>query len=219
MIDEILLNLEDFRDEKYAKFQNKLIKTDMKILGIRTPVLRKFAKKVENLEFLKAKKREIYELNLLEAFVLSSINLEFKTKLEIYNKFIKRVDNWALIDAVKFKEFDRNMLFGEIKIWLISKDEFIKRAGYVNLLYHFVDERWLDFIFSIKDNNLAYYDTMGHAWLISECMARYPSKTFEFLKDRNLKEKTFKKAVSKSLDSFRVSEIYKQKLKGLRLKS
>lgn len=215
MIDEILLNLESFRDEKYAKFQSKLIKTEMKILGVRVPVLRKFAKGLESLEFLRAWKRGIYELNLLEGLVVSSINLEFKTRLEIYDEFIKKADNWALIDSVKFKGFDRDMLFKAIKVWLSSSDEFIKRAGYVNLVYHFVDDGWLEFIFGIEDKSVGYYDTMGHAWLISECMAKYPDKTFEFLKSRSLKERTFKKAVSKSLDSFRVSGFYKKELKKL----
>lgn len=215
-IEQILKDLSNHKDEKYANFQRKIIKTNLEILGIRTPCLRKIVKNLENIEFLKSDKREIYELNLLEGFVISSINLEFKTKLKFYESYIKRADNWALIDAVKFKKPNKDELFESIKIWLKSEDEFIKRAAYVNLLYHFVDNAYLEFIFSLPDENKFYYDMMGHAWLVSECMAKFPDESLKFLRNNKLNNKTLIKSITKCIESFRVEENHKKELINIR---
>lgn len=216
MIDGVLRSLNLEKDESYAKFQAKLIKTNLEILGVRVPKLRVMARNLENLEFLKADKKGIYELNLLEGIVLSSINLEFDKKLEIYESYLKRADNWALIDAVKFKNPDRIKLFNATKVWLKSRDEFVKRAGYVSLIYHFVDSGNLEYIFSLADTNEFYYDSMAHAWLICECMAKFPNKTLEFLKRQTLKKPTHNRAINKCLESLRVGSEFKEILKDIK---
>ncbi|NLY03655.1 MAG: DNA alkylation repair protein [Campylobacter sp.] len=216
MIDEILTSLKNESEHKYAKFSANLIKTDLEILGVRVPKLHRFAKNLMNEEFIKADKKGVYELVLLEGLVISKLKVPFKEKLKFYENYIYKADNWALIDSVKFKNPDKFMLLNELKIWLKDECEFVRRAGLVNLIYHFVDEEYLRFIFEIPDDNNFYYDMMAHAWLISECMAKFPAQTLNFMEHSHLKKYTHNTTVKKCCESLRVTQKNKELLKTLK---
>ena len=75
-IKQILLSL---ADEDYKKFHQKLIPNvdENKVLGVRTPKLRKLAKQLKNTElaneFLKSLPHEFYEENNLHAIIIAKI--------------------------------------------------------------------------------------------------------------------------------------------------
>lgn len=220
---EILEFLKTNSELKYKEFQSRIIPTKMEILGARMGKIRSLATKIlkslkssEILDILSMKSK-IYEISMLQGILLSEWNFEFSKKLEIYESFISLADNWALIDGVKFRnlsEFDKILLFKQLKIWLKNEDEFIKRAGFVNLTYHFVEDEYLDFIFSIPEISNYYYDRMAHAWLLSECMAKFPQNSLKFFSSNPLSKKTHNLAIQKSLESRRVVE--KELLKSLK---
>ena len=226
----ILEKLHSLKEINYKKFSQNLIATNLEILGVRMPNLKSLAKDIvkkgEALNFINSKKEEIYELVLLEGLVISYLNLDLKEKLKFYNNYIKKADNWALIDSVKiinstkFKEGEKELLLEYIKVWLKSQNkpnsEFIVRAGLINLLKYFVNLESLDLIFSLKFEENKYYIMMAHAWLLAECMTKFPKQTLDFMKDNNLDKETHNKAISKMRDSFRVKKEDKEILLSLK---
>lgn len=222
MIDNILKELNLLKDEKYKKSNQKLIFTKQEILGVKVPALRKIAKDISKdkaLEFIKLKKPNIFEMILLEGLVIGYAKFEFKTKIMFYEKYIQKVDNWAGIDCVNLnpkKLQDREILITHIKIWLDDETEFIARAGLTNLLQHYVQKEYLDYIFNIKVKNNEYYSMMAHAWLISVCVVKFPDETINFLRQKTLNKITHNKAISKCIDSYRISQENKNILKELR---
>ena len=216
-MNEILNILNNLKTQKQKTFIQKSIFTKYKILGVKTPHLRKIAnnlcKNLNNsnlLNFINSDD-EIFEMILLKGLILTDLKCEFSKKLTLYDKYIKKADNWALIDTIKFKKIDENLLFNEINLWLKSNDEFILRAGFVNLLYYFIKDEYLDFIFNTPNPN-KYYAQMAKAWLICECAVQFPKKTLFFLKDKKLNSEIFKMTKIKIKDSFRISNEFKDEI-------
>ena len=98
--DEIRARLFELKDDKYASFHRKLIPTvdADKVLGVRTPVLRKFAKEVAKDAgcelFLRELPHKYYDENQLHAFIISGIK-DYEKCAEEVEKFLPYVDNWA----------------------------------------------------------------------------------------------------------------------------
>lgn len=219
----VLEKLKSLSDEKYKKFNQKIIPTNLKILGVRIPILRKIAKQILNQnadKFIQEDKKGIYELIMLEGMVLSKQKKPFLDRVSQYEKFLSKVDNWALTDTtvMNFKEEEEKVVLKVIKKWLQSNDEFVIRAGLVMLLSRFVKNDYLYLIFTISQEvkSEAYYVKMANAWLISVCMAKFPTKTKEFFTLNSLDTWTHNKAIQKSRESSRVSNKDKEFLKMLK---
>ena len=69
---------------------------------------------------------------------------------------------------------------------------------------------------SVKSDE--YYVNMAVAWTISMCYVKYPELTEEYLKNCSLDDFTYNKAIQKTIESFRVSDEDKQRLKGMKRK-
>jgi 3-methyladenine DNA glycosylase AlkD len=90
--------------------------------------------------------------------------------------------------------------------------------GVVMLLNYYVDEENLEMLFSFSQNidNSPYYVHMANAWLISVCMAKYPTRTIVFFKHNTLDAKTHNRAIQKSCESYRVSKEHKATIRLLK---
>ena len=85
---------------------------------------------------------------------------------------------------------------------------------------YFIDESHIDELFGFYDNitHDAYYVKMAVAWAISFCFVAYPEKTMEYLKRAKLDDFTYNKAIQKTIESYRVDEAMKVKLRSMRRK-
>ncbi|MFO7818110.1 MAG: DNA alkylation repair protein [Thermodesulfobacteriota bacterium] len=227
MNDEIsvLEELRGLSDDNYKAFNKKIIPTAQETLGVRLPVLRKIAARIAKNspdEFLRMDKGNIYELVMLEGLVLSCLNRSFVRLLPLTENFLGKVDNWAQVDSTvcKFKRIkrEREDVLAVVKRWLRSENEFIVRAGLVILMTHFIDEQHLDTVFELAQSfsHTGYYASMGNAWLISVCMAKYPRETIDFFRKNSLDNNTHNKAIQKSRESFRVSKVDKEVISKLK---
>ncbi len=219
--------LKSLASEDYKKFNKKIIPTKQTILGVRLPALRKIAKRIAKsggVEFIKLKKKNIYEMIMLEGMVLSYMDKPFMELLPLTEKFLQKVDNWAQIDSTisDYKKISKEKedVLEVVKRWLRSDKEFIVRAGLVILLAHYVEKESLNMIFELsqKVNHRGYYVHMGNAWLISVCMAKFPEETINFFKNNKLDNKTHNKAIQKSRESYRVSKEHKAIINNLKRK-
>lgn len=214
-------------DEKYRDFQSKLMPTvpKEKIIGIRTPVLRKFAKdffKTSEAEyFLSSLPHEYYEENNLHAFLLEQIQ-DFDECAAKLDEFLPFVDNWATCDSLSPKIFKKHKaeLLEYIKIWLSSKEIYAVRFGIKMLMEHFLDDEFqTEYAEMVAKVELyEYYIRMMQAWYFATALAKNYEETLPFIEQRKLETWVHNKAIQKSVESFRIAPEQKEYLKKFKIK-
>jgi len=222
----VLEELHTLAEEEYRAFNTKITPTNQTILGVRMPMLRKIAKRIvieeQALDFISLDKENIYEMILLEGMVLSYMDKPFIELLPLTENFLRKVDNWAQVDSTvcSFKNMAREKddVMRVVRKWIQSNHEFFVRAGLVVLLGHFVEKEHLNMVFEISQQvtHPGYYVSMGNAWLISCCMAKFPEETIGFFKNNTLDIRTHNKAIQKSRESYQVPMEYKVLLQKLK---
>lgn len=215
--------LESLSDEKYKEFHSKLTTTKYEILGIRVPMQRKIAKEISKgdiASFLECSKNHYYEEVMIKGFVLGNIK-EKEVLLKYLEDYVSLVDNWAINDgfcnSLKIVEKDKEFWFHYFANYFKSPEEFRVRVGLIVFLSFYVEEDYLEKIFSLVDEITVdkYYVNMGIAWLLCECFTKYPNKTLKYLLKSKINTFTFNKTISKIRDSYRVSKEEKEYLKTL----
>lgn len=212
----------ELKDDNYKKLQEKIIKNDnIKIIGIRIPILKKIAKDISTEDynnFIKYNTHKYLEENILHGLILGYIKENEENLLKRINNFIPYIDNWETCDTVcanlkQFKKMNVNIINN-----YINKNPWSQRFGLVLLLDHYIKEENLDFIYKICKNikTKEYYVKMAISWLLSICYIKYPSSTLNFLKKANLDKFTYNKTISKICDSKRIDKSVKEKLKLIR---
>lgn len=225
--EDFLNKLYSLQDLKYKEFQSKLIISD-KLIGVRTPELKRIAKVIARsnyLKFFKENRHELYEENLVHGLILGYLKLEFDELKPLVDKFIPYIDNWAVCDmtVANLKVYKKNktkdIVFNEIKKYISDDNPWINRFGYVLLLEYFIEEKYIDEIFEFCSNYKDhYYVKMAIAWLISMCYVKYKGRTLTFLKKHKLDVWTHNKAIQKIIESYRVADEDKKMLRGLKRK-
>ena len=214
--------LKKISDPKTKEFNEKIINTKYEILGISMPVLRTIAKdisKTNYLEFFKYINNTYYEEVMIEGLLLSYIK-DNNSFLELFNKFIYKIDNWALCDTCinSYKIMKEND-FSDIAYSLIlDSQEFIQRVGYIILLCYYIDDNHIDSIISLSlKESSYYYVNMAISWLLAESFVKYRTKILELLKSKKLSPFVQNKTISKIRESLKVSKEDKELVKSLRI--
>lgn len=145
--EKIQAELFELQDEKYRDFHSKLIPDIAKknIIGIRTPVLRKYAKQFAKTDetdaFLQDIPHTYYEENNLHMMLITSIK-EYDKCLKEIEKFLPYIDNWATCDLPAPKCFagHKEELLPHIKQWIHSGETYTIRYGIGMLMRLYLDE-------------------------------------------------------------------------------
>ena len=213
-------------DEKYRDFQSGLMPTvpKEKIIGIRTPVLRKFAKEFSETqqaeEFLKNLPHYYYEENNLHAFLLEFIT-DYEKAAEKVTEFLPFVDNWATCDSMSPKIFRKHKaeLPEQIEKWLLEEDTYSVRFGIKMLMEHFLGEEFLpeyaERVAEIKSEE--YYIRMMQAWYFATALAKNYDEVLPFIKERKLEKWTHNKAIQKAVESYRITDEQKAYLRKFKM--
>lgn len=216
--------LKSLKDVKYQQFQRKLTKKD-NIIGIKTPILKKIAKEISKgnyLSFIELNNHNHYEETIIHGFILGFIKNDYSLVFNLFNEFIKYIDNWAVNDQViaNMKIFRKNLdvLYNNIDIYLQDNNPWINRVGVVILLDYYVKNDYIDkILMTINDLDYKeYYTNMAIAWLICECYIKYKEKTLIFLKHNKINKWTHNKAISKIIESTRIDSNEKKLIKKLK---
>lgn len=215
------------QDKDYQIFQSKLIPTmeSNKMIGVRTPELRKYAKKVikENnyIDFINELPHKYFDENQLHAFIISEIK-DYDECITYINKFLPYVDNWATCDQMSPKVFKKNhdKLIEQIKNWIKSKETYTIRFGIGMLMQHFLDdnfnESYLKLVSNVKSNE--YYVKMMQAWYFATSLAKQYDKTLPYIENKKLETWTHNKTIQKAIESYRITNKQKEYLKSLKIK-
>lgn len=216
--------LNNIGEEKYKDFNSKLVLTKYKMYGIKVPILRDIAKKISKtniISFLDIVKSNSYEEVMIEGLVISYIK-EVDLCVKYFNKFINKIDNWAICDTcisfMKIVNKNKELFLKQIKKYIESKNEYVVRVGVVLLLNYYIEDSYIDLVFDIIDsiNREDYYINMAIAWLVSVCFVKYRNKTFKYLNDNKLNRFTYNKSIQKIIESYRVSLEDKEILRSMK---
>lgn len=107
-IEERLFALQDL---DYRDFHAKLMPgyDKERIIGVRTPALRKLAKQLTKegdcSDFLSQLPHKYYEENNLHAFLIENLAGDFDTAMGMTEAFLPYIDNWATCDCFTPKAF------------------------------------------------------------------------------------------------------------------
>ena len=86
------------------------------------------------------------------------------------------------------------------------------------ILDYYIEEKRLNEIYKICDKieNDAYYVKMAVAWCISICLVKYYDETLNYLETCKLDDFTYRKAIQKAIESYRLTDEQKEILKTKR---
>lgn len=214
------------QDLEYKKFNSKLIPTVSpdKIIGIRTPTLRKLSKELfksgEYGAFLEKLPHDFYEENNLHAFLIEQIK-DFDMAIGETEKFLPYIDNWATCDCFQPKVFKKHKskLSSYILKWIKSDETYTVRYAINQLMTHFLDEdfneKYLAMVADVKSDE--YYINMMRAWYFATALAKQYDKTILFLEQKVLDKWTHNKTIQKAIESYRVDKDTKEYLKKLKV--
>ena len=229
-LDDITAELLKLQDLEYKNFQSKLIPTVPKenIIGVRTPVLRKFARKIRgtNLsnEFLNSLPHKYYEANNLHAILIEDIQ-NFDDCINALDTFLPYIDNWATCDMLSPKSFKhtqyKEKLFDKATLWTNSNHTYTVRFGLSVFLKYFLDNKLsaeLSLDIASRVTSDEYYVNMMIAWLFATAMAKQYEVTSPYIENKLLPTWIHNKTIQKCVESLRLNLEQKSYLKSFRIK-
>ena len=212
-------------DEGYRQFQTPLLPSvaPERIIGVRTPVLRRLAKELagtaEAEAFLRDLPHVYYEENNLHAFLVEQIR-DYDDCVVAIDAFLPYVDNWSTCDGWSPKVFEKHpeKLLVKIREWMASDLPYTVRFGIGMLQRYFLDERfdlaYLDWVAAIDREE--YYVRMMVAWYFATALAKQYETALPYIEQGRLPTWTHNKAIQKAVESYRVSAENKAYLKTLK---
>ena len=213
------------QDLKYRDFHSRLLPGIDKdtIIGIRTPVLRKFAtqysKTPEAEGFLRELPHYYYEENNLHMMMITSIR-DYEQCFSQVCRFVSHINNWATCDLPIPKCFaaHRQELLPQIRKWIASGHTYEIRYGIGLLMRLYLDEdfstEYLDLAASVHTDE--YYINMMTAWYFATALAKQWDATFPYIEEYRLPRWVHQKAIQKAVESYRITPEQKARLKAFR---
>lgn len=214
-INEFNKYLESLKKEEKIEFTKRIVNTNMDVLGIPIPELRKISNEIlkgKYKSYLDLKNNKYYENTIINVCLINKIK-DFKQKKHYLDMLY--IDNWSTCDTLTFNIKGLEKEYWNLaKEYIKSEDAFTRRVG-IRILFSYKKTDYVDSIFEIINelyDEQEYYVNMAVAWLTCELMIYNRDKTLKFLENHHLNKFTINKAISKCRDSFRISAEDKQLL-------
>lgn len=136
-------------EEKYRDFSKALIPGCDNILGVRVPLIRKYARELlrenEDWQGLLEEDDLYFEETMLRGFITGIATAkedDVKIARKKLNEFLPYINNWSINDGFckEFRIIDKHHdeFINDIEKMTASKKEYVARAGLVLLLEHYV---------------------------------------------------------------------------------
>lgn len=228
MKNKIKKELKQLTDEKYRKFHSGLCPGTENILGVRVPVLRKYAKelikKYEWKELLENIDDEYYEEIMLQGMLIGLAKEDIEIILLEIRDYIPKINNWAICDifcaGLKITKKYPEKMWKFIQKYLQSDKEFEIRFAVVIMLDYYINDEYEEKVIEILDGIKCekYYVQMAIAWTMSVCLIKYYDKTIKYLQSNkcHLDKFTFNKSIQKAIESYRILDEKKDFLRNLK---
>ncbi len=223
---DIQKELFSFQDIEYREFHSRLMPTvdKQRIIGVRIPALRKFAKELFKTggyeAFLNELPHKYYEENNLHAFLIEQMK-DFDSVIRKTEKFLPHIDNWATCDCFQpkvFKKYKSELLNYLLK-WIKSDKTYTVRYAINQLMTHFLDddfdEEYLTLVAEVE--SYEYYINMMRAWYFATALAKQYDAALPFIEKGVLDDWTHNKTIQKAIESYRIDKGAKEYLRNLKV--
>ena len=138
-------------EEKYRDFSKALIPGCDNMLGVRVPLIRKYARELlrenEDWQGLLEEDDLYFEETMLRGFITGIATAkedDVKIARKKLNDFLPYINNWSINDGFckEFRIIDKHHdeFIKDIEKMTASKKEYVARAGLVLLLEHYVNK-------------------------------------------------------------------------------
>lgn len=176
-----------------------------------------------------------YEETVIWGFLINLEKCSLDKRQKLLERYIPILDNWAVCDsycahAKWMARADKQSLWTFLQRWFCSEREFEVRFAIVTAMSYFLDEAWLEHIFSqlnrlhferirsdyktvkgklqkeqagTEQGASPYYVRMGTAWLLATALAKFPNPTRAFVRSSRLPDDVLKLYIRKARESFR----------------
>lgn len=224
-MEEIQKHLFELQDIKYRDFHSRLMPdTDKEtIIGIRVPVLRKYAKSIAGTElsekFIKELPHHYYEENNLHMMLITRIK-DYDRCISEIERFLPYIDNWATCDfpAPKCFENHKEELLTVIKRWIASGETYTIRYGIGMLMRLYLDAdfdpEYVKLVAEVKSDE--YYVNMMIAWYMATALAKQWDAVIPYIEEHRMSDWLHRKTIQKAVESYRITDEQKRYLKGYR---
>lgn len=225
--EQIKKEIKEMADSQYKEFHSQLCPGTQNILGVRIPVLREYAKKLNKQyslsQIIAEVEDEYYEETMLKGIAIGlNKKAEIDQILEYAECFIPKINNWAVCDVfcggLKITNKNKEKVWHFIQKYLNSDKEFEIRFGLVMILGYYVENDYIEKNFRIFEQikNTEYYVKMAKAWAISVHLVKFYEETIAYLKNSQIDIWTYNKAIQKALESYRITNRQKQELRKMK---
>ena len=216
-----------FQDTDYKAFNKTLLPTvdEHTMIGIRMPVLKKFAKEFFRTEpecvadFMNSLPHQYFEENNLHAFFIENIS-DFDTAIKETERFLPFIDNWATCDSFAPRIFKKypDAVYQKILQWIHSDHPYTVRYAIGLLLSNYLDEQFrpemLELVSNVRSSE--YYINMMIAWYFSFALIKQYDTAIPYIEKKILDPFTHRKTIQKAVESRRISVEIKAYLKTLK---
>ena len=213
------------QDPGYREFQARLMPTVKKerIIGVRIPALRRYAKGLAGTEEAKRFMEELphayYEEDNLHAFLIEQLG-ELEATVEVLDRFLPYVDNWATCDSTSprcFSKYPQELLPHALR-WMAAEEPYAVRFGIGVLMKHYLGAHFCDDIparvASVQREE--YYINMMVAWYFATALAVRYDEILPYIKERRLRPWIHQKTIQKAVESNRLTREQKNELRQFR---
>lgn len=214
-------------EEEYKNFNAKLLCSELPVIGLRIPLLRKTAKdiaKKDGVGFLQVCGKETYEERLLYGLVAAALPISYGEFLPYCDHYTEHLaENWAHCDvfasSVKkaIKGHEREF-FQHIEAYLASENPWAVRMGLILMLSNYLTEAYMQEVIERTDSLCSdhYYIRMAQAWLLATAWAKDRERMLAYIEHHHLDDWTWNKFIQKCCESYRVSKEDKALLRSLK---
>ncbi len=224
-MEEIQKQLFELQDMAYRDFHSRLMPDIDKetVIGIRVPMLRKYAKSIAGTElaekFIKELPHCYYEENNLHMMLITGIK-DYDRCLTEIERFLPYIDNWATCDfpAPKCFENHKEDLLPVIKRLIASSETYTIRYGIGMLMRLYLDAdfdpEYVRIVAEVKSDK--YYVNMMIAWYMATALAKQWDAVIPYIEEHRMSDWVHRKTIQKAVESYRITDEQKRYLKGYR---
>lgn len=214
-------------DKKYDLFNNPIVNSTYRTVGVRTPVIRQIAKRVDLAcrpqitEDFFADPDKTYE-SVLFAGCLAARKGDYAETRRLLERLIPLFGSWAHVDCVisSLKWVDVDRFLTDFRYLLDSKGQYEVRS-YIIFMFSCLTEERIDRVLTTLRNIRygEYYIDMAAAWLLAECLVKFYDKTVCLFETVTFPKFVHNKAIQKARESYRIPPDVKEYLNGLKIKT
>jgi 3-methyladenine DNA glycosylase AlkD len=216
------------QDLTYRDFTARLIPTcpQERIIGIRTPMLRRFSKTFaqdrRHEAFMQTLPHTYYEENNVHADLIGLTCKTFPEAIAALDAFLPYVDNWATCDMLKVSllKLHPEETLAKIRTWLDAPHTYMVRFGIDVLTDYYLEKLFapehLTWVSRIELDD--YYVNMARAVYFSFALVKRYDETVALFTTPHMDTWTHNKALQKARESHRIDDQTKAFLQSLKVK-